>query len=98
MERGIKESDTYGVALESLVELLEVGLLVGKDLCKCNFSLLSGIGADPPEDKPDDPIDDPTDDPTDEPTDEPTEKPTTPAEGDELPNDEPEELGFFARI
>ena len=62
-----------------------------------------------PEDKPDDPTDDP-DDPGNEPgdnPDDPTDEPTTPGDGEEdenctepdtTPNDEPEELGFFARI
>ena len=40
---------------------------------------------------------DPTVLPEDKP-DEPTDKPTTPTEGDEYPDGEPEEIGFFARI
>ena len=46
VKRGIKESDTNGVALKSLVKLLEVALLVGKDLIKSCLALCNGVSAD----------------------------------------------------
>ena len=46
MERGIQETDANGVALESLVQLLEVALLVRQNLSQSSLTLLSGVRAD----------------------------------------------------
>ena len=46
MERRIKEADGDRLAFEGLIELLEVALLIGKNLIKSFFSLFNSIGAD----------------------------------------------------
>ena len=46
MKRRIKETDCNRVALKSLIELLEVALLIRKDLIKSCLSLLKSIGTD----------------------------------------------------
>ena len=46
MERRIKEADGYRVALKSLIESLEVALLIRKNLCKSSFSFLNAVSAD----------------------------------------------------
>ena len=46
MERRIQETDTYRVALKSLIQLLKVSLLYRKDLLQSSFSLLNSVGAD----------------------------------------------------
>ena len=46
MKRRIKEADGYGAALKSLIESLEVTLLIGHDLIKSSLSLLESICTD----------------------------------------------------
>ena len=46
MKRGIQETDGHRIAFHSLIELLEIALLVRLDLLKSLLSLLDGVGAD----------------------------------------------------
>ena len=46
MQRRIQETDGNRIALQSLIQLLEVALLLGKNLIKSSLSLLLGLGAD----------------------------------------------------
>ena len=46
VKRGIKESDGNGMSLKSIVEILEILLLIRKDLSKSLLSLFISVGAD----------------------------------------------------
>ena len=46
MQRRIQETDGNRVAFQSLVQLLEISLLLGQDLLQSRFSLLYRLGAD----------------------------------------------------
>ena len=46
MERRIKESDCNRISFQSLVQCLEVALLIRQNLLKCCLSLLNGVRAD----------------------------------------------------